>query len=237
MRVLPFAAVPALMIFGLEVAAAASFPCAKAATAVEKTICSDASLSELDEHLGRYYSAARAALGEAAPCLVKDQKQWLQTRNACADAKCLARVYLARLGELDALQPGATAIRNIELPPVDTLMWIIPPAEDTVAAPPNPQAPRLRVRGEIVDDIANGDGFVIQDSAGCKYALLTLMFMNKSSSVALETLTGTPDVVYEARGRAETSSDGSKHFSPAACTFIYRLAKMRRINPDSRTGS
>jgi uncharacterized protein len=48
MRTLRFAAVPALMIFGLDAAWAASFPCAKAATAVEKTICSDASISELD---------------------------------------------------------------------------------------------------------------------------------------------------------------------------------------------
>jgi uncharacterized protein len=53
MRTLRFAAVPALMIFGLDAASAASFPCAKAATAVEKTICSDASISELDPRRDR----------------------------------------------------------------------------------------------------------------------------------------------------------------------------------------
>jgi hypothetical protein len=108
---------------------------------------------------------------------------------------------------------------------VDTLAWIIPPAEDTVAAPPDPMAPPLRVRGRIVDDMANGDGFVVQDANGRKHALLTLMFMNKSSSVELESLTGNPDAVYEAHGRAETASDGSVHFAPGACTFIYRLAQ------------
>ena len=222
-----------LLKIGLAVAAlswcgpatAASFPCAKAGTAVEKMICADAAVSVLDEHLGRYYSAGRAALGAAKSCLVKDQKIWLQTRNACKDAKCLTRVYLARLAELDALQPGVTAVKGIELPRVDSLVWIIPPAEDAVAAPPAPSsAPEFRVRGKIVDDIAGGDGFVIEDAAGQKHPLLLLMFMEKASSVALESLIGTPGV-YEARGRAEKSADGSVHFAPGACTFVYRLAR------------
>jgi uncharacterized protein len=225
MRTLNLAAVSALALFALENASAASFPCAKAATAVEKSICADATVSELDEHLGRYYSAARAELGDAKSCLAKDQKSWLQTRNACKDAKCLRRVYLARLAELDALQPGMTAVKNIELPRVDTLKWIIPPAADTVAAPPPPaSAPPFVVRGEIVSDIETGDGFVIRDATGKKHPVLLLMFMEKASSVALESLIRTPGV-YEARGRAEKADDGSTHFSPGACTFIYRLAK------------
>ena len=118
-----------------------------------------------------------------------------------------------------------TAVRNIELPRVDTLMWIVPPAADTEAAPPAPaSAPPFVVRGEIVNDIEGGDGFVIRDAAGKKHPVLLLMFMEKASSVALESLIGTREV-YEARGRAEKSDDGSTHFSPGACTFIYRLAK------------
>ena len=225
MRTSSFAALSALALFALESASAASFPCAKATTAVEKSICADRTVSELDEHLGRYYSAARAELGEAKACLAKDQKSWLQTRNACKDAKCLKRVYLARLAELDALQPGMTAVKNIELPRADTLVWIIPPAADTVAAPPAPAAaPPFVVKGEIVSDIEGGDGIVIRDAAGRKHPILLLMFMEKASSVALESLIGAPGV-YEARGRAEKSDDGSLHFSPGACTFIYRLAK------------
>jgi uncharacterized protein len=225
MRISNLAVLSALSLAGAWPAAAASFPCDKATTAVEKSICADPLVSELDEHLGRYYSAARAALGTGKSCLAQDQKSWLKTRNACKDAKCLKRVYLARLATLDALQPGMTAVKNIELPRVDTLMWIIPAAEDTEAAPPAPaSAPPFVVKGEIVSDIETGDGFVIRDAAGRKHPILLLMFMEKASSVALESLTAAPGV-YEARGRAEKSDDGSAHFSPGACTFIYRLAK------------
>jgi uncharacterized protein len=214
----------AMWICGMSGASAASFPCEKAATSVEKMICGNAAVSDLDEYLGRYYAAGRDELGAAKNCLAANQKEWLRTvRNPCTDAKCLERVYLARLAELDALQPGATALKNIELPRVDTLVWIIPPAEDTVAAPPAPRtAAPLRVRGKIVDDIQGGDGFVIVDASGRKYPLLLLMFMEKASSVALESLIGTPGI-YEARGRAEKSGDGSTHFAPGACTLIYRL--------------
>jgi uncharacterized protein len=204
-------------------ASAASFPCEKAGTAVEKMICANPALSELDEHLGRYYSAGRAELGTAKTCLASNQKEWLRAaRNSCKDTKCLESAYLARLAELDALQPGMTAIKNIELPRVKSLVWIIPAAEDTVAAPPNTKGAPLVVQGKIVDDIAGGDGFVIQDKAGRKHLLLALMFIDKPSSVALESLIGSP-AVYEARGRAEASSDSSVHFAPGACTFIYRL--------------
>jgi hypothetical protein len=54
--------------------------------------------------------------------------------------------------------------------------------------------------------------------------VLLLMFMEKPSSVALESLIGAPGV-YEARGAAEKSDGGGTHFAPGACTFIYRLAQ------------
>jgi uncharacterized protein len=224
LKFVPMAGV--IWLCGLNGAAAASFPCEKAATSVEKMICANTKVSELDEYLGRYYSAARAELGRGKNCLANNQKDWLRTvRNPCKDAKCLERVYLARLAELDALQPGATALRNIELPRVDALVWIVPPAEDTVAAPPvSATAPGLRIRGKIVDDIATGDGIAIQDAAGRKHPVLLLMFMEKSSSVALESLIGSPGV-YEARGSTEKSADGSTHFAPGACTFFYRVAQ------------
>jgi uncharacterized protein len=102
---------------------AQSFDCRKAQTRSEKMICADAAIAELDEHLGRYYAAGRAALERGASCLQSDQAQWLKTtRDACQDASCLKTAYLNRLAELDPLQPGATAIRNIELPRVPSLV-------------------------------------------------------------------------------------------------------------------
>ncbi len=218
-------AVAAMLWLGFAPAAwGASFPCEKAGTPLEKTICGDANLSQLDEHLGRYYLVARETLGAASSCVAQNQRNWLKSeRNQCKDAPCLERVYLERLAELDALQPGASAIRNIELPRVKTLAWVIAPAEDTVAAPRNPQAQPLIVTGRILDEVSGGDGYAIQEAAGDKYLLLTLMFITDSSAAILESLAKSAAARYEARGSLEVSSDGSKHFAPGACTFIYRL--------------
>src|ERR1041384_6982657 len=79
---------------------AASFDCAKAATATEKLICTNQRISDLDEYLGRYYRSARSELGRGGECLVPNQRDWLRdVRNMCKDAKCLERVYLKRLAE------------------------------------------------------------------------------------------------------------------------------------------
>ena len=220
------AAVITICMFVSSAAQAASFDCAKAGTPVEKMICGNSRLSELDEHLGRYYGAARAALGRAQTCLATTQRDWLRgVRNPCRDAACLERAYLARLAELDPLQPGMTAIKNIELPAVKALAWVIPPAEDEVAAPRDPRRPPLLLTGRILDESAEGDGFVLQESTGAKHVLLALMFIDKSSGVALETLSRQKDESFEARGQRETSSDGVAHFSPGACTFIHRLPR------------
>ena len=117
-------------------ASAASFDCKLAKTDTEKAICANEEVSTLDEYLGRYYAAARDTLKSADKCLVTDQRIWIrEKRNPCKDAACLRAAYLERLAVLDPLQPGATAIRNIELPKVWALVWIVPPAADTVAAP------------------------------------------------------------------------------------------------------
>jgi uncharacterized protein len=204
---------------------AASFDCKKATTPTEKQICANEKVSELDEHLGRYYFAARAAVGHGASCLVKNQREWIARRNACKDAACLERLYLSRLAELDALQPGMTAIKNIELPVVKTLVWIEGPAEDMIAAPRTAKPSPLVVTGKIEDEVTDGDGFVIRDARGVKYALLTSMFITKASGVTFETLAGEADSVFEARGQREVSGDGTAHFAPGFCTFVYRMPK------------
>jgi hypothetical protein len=86
-----------------------------------------------------------------------------------------------------------------------------------------PQAKPLIVEGRILDEVAGGDGYVIQDAAGNRHLLLALMFITDASAVALETLAKNATARYEARGLLEVSGEGSKHFAPGACTFIYRL--------------
>lgn len=205
---------------------AASFDCKKASTKVETLICGNQQLSELDEHLGRYYAAGRAELGSAASCLGTNQRTWLRTvRNGCTDTTCLRRVYLERLAELDPLQPGATALRNVELPRVKSLVWVIPPADDQVAAPRDPKRPTLQLSGRILDETTNGDGFVLQDPQGAKHPVLMLMFILKSSGVRLETLAHEQGATFEVTGQEEKDSAGTRYFSPGACTYIHRLPK------------
>jgi hypothetical protein len=73
LRKAAFAACALLAAFNSP-ALGASFDCAKAGTAVEKTICGDAELSSLDEHLGRYYVVALEQAGAGGACLKSDQR-------------------------------------------------------------------------------------------------------------------------------------------------------------------
>lgn len=201
---------------------AASFDCAKAATSAEKLICSSSRVSDLDEYLGRYYAAARAGLGRGGACLVPTQRNWLrQVRNVCKDVACLESAYLQRLAELDPLQPGATALKNDKLPSVPALHWVVPPELDTVAAPPPRVHQPLVVKGKLVDDVAQGDGFVIEDDQGVKHVVLASMFIDKSNGVALESLSHGEPRRFEVRGEQELSSDGRAHFAQGACRFVY----------------
>lgn len=94
----------ALTLLGAVVstdAFAASFDCSKAGTLVENAICSDPTLSELDNGPSQAYKAALA--GSTAPEALKaDQKAWLSQRNQCRDASCLRAAYQTRLSVLQA---------------------------------------------------------------------------------------------------------------------------------------
>ena len=214
-------------VFLLNSAAqSASFACDLARSTVEKAICSDPELSTLDEHLGRYYSAARSALESADSCLVSDQRIWLRAqRDSCNDADCLRQAYLRRLAELDPLQPGVTAIRNIELPSVKALVWIVPPAADQVAAPVNKDARPLVAQGAILNEVSGGgDGYVLRAGDGRRMLIVPLMFLESPTTEILASLTRVGGE-YEVRGYSEVSADGSLHFAPGRCVFVYRTAR------------
>lgn len=212
---------------------AAGFDCARATSTTEKAICADAALSALDEHLARYYSAGRMVLKEGASCLQSDQQRWLQRRNACRDNACLNEAYLDRLAELDALQPGATAIRNVALPARPALAWVIPPGADQVAAPPNPKARPAQFSGAIVDEVATGDGYVLSAAGGERHLLLPLMFIDGASATYLQALAREKDRTFRVTGHV-TSREGRTDFEPSRCIFIHRVAAPAdgRVFPD-----
>lgn len=87
------------MLFASPFSFGASFDCAKAATPVEKLICSDDALSTLDEQLGAAY---RQALSESTDkeLIKKAQAEWLKEQRACKDSACLTEKYRARIAVL-----------------------------------------------------------------------------------------------------------------------------------------
>ncbi|MBY8958798.1 hypothetical protein J1G18_16020 [Pseudomonas sp. MIS38] len=80
---------------------ASSFDCASATSPTEKTICTDPYISSLDERLGVLWSQTLASVADPK-ALKTDQRQWLKSRNGCAQRiACLRREYLMRIAELD----------------------------------------------------------------------------------------------------------------------------------------
>jgi uncharacterized protein len=83
-------------------ARAASFDCAKARAPIEKMICSDGALSDLDGRLAVTYRHALAGSAQPEP-FKAEQRAWLATeRKKCADVPCLKQTYERRLTALEA---------------------------------------------------------------------------------------------------------------------------------------
>jgi uncharacterized protein len=207
-----------LLSGNLPQARAASFPCEKASSAAEKLVCQDGEVSVLDEVLGRRYAAARLVLKGAQACLTEDQRIWLlKERAACTDTLCLKRTYLQRLAQLDALQPGATANRNLDLPAVPALVWVVPPAADSVAAPRGSQSRRaapLAMRGKLLDEIKGGDGFWLQTSAYTRHMIVPLMLLEADTALTLSELARDGNARFEVLGSAAADDAGAQAAAP-----------------------
>ncbi len=105
-------------------AGAPSFNCALAQAPVEKLICADDALADLDAELGRAYQARRLALADGErPALQAEQRDWLKSRltqcklpaqghldltAAAPSTACLAKLYRTRIDQLTAVARTAT---------------------------------------------------------------------------------------------------------------------------------
>jgi uncharacterized protein len=102
------------MAIGSSACLAASFDCTKARSPVEKAICSDAALSQLDDELGATF---RKAVAEN-PQVRQQQTTWLRnTRDKCETVDCLVTVYRAQIQDLG----GATAQAPNAPPPASAV--------------------------------------------------------------------------------------------------------------------
>lgn len=101
-----------LLIFGCNSipAHSASFNCEKAETIMEKTICSDAGLSTLDEQIAKLYAETKTELKDRPDernDLIRDQRNWLNMLRTLPKAspcavkpECLRDNYELRIREL-----------------------------------------------------------------------------------------------------------------------------------------
>ena len=105
---------------------AASFDCEKATTSVERLICADPELSELDEELGQTYSLTLEASSNSLD-LRKAQRDWLKNRDQYMlgdQARgSVADMYRSRIAELRAL--SAQKARAGFVPSKETIQKLI----------------------------------------------------------------------------------------------------------------
>jgi len=81
-----------------------SFDCAKSRTTVEKTICADEYLSQLDVSLSESYSNL-LHYSDDTDKPHADQRAWLKQRNACKTAVCIQTAYEKRITEVCTQYP------------------------------------------------------------------------------------------------------------------------------------
>lgn len=79
-----------------------SFDCGRAETRVERLICTDSNLAQLDVRMSIAYFTLRANSADR-DTLLREQRAWLRVvRNACSDSACLSKEYLLRINALGA---------------------------------------------------------------------------------------------------------------------------------------
>ncbi len=96
-----------------------SFDCVRAASAIERLICSDDWLAESDQLLNRSWTRLQEA-DRADYQAVEAQRAWIQRRNACVledEAQtCVRTAYRERIRELDALVAAPAAAPDPAMP-------------------------------------------------------------------------------------------------------------------------
>ncbi len=199
----------------------ASFECQRNTIRIEKMICSDGVVSDLDEVLARFYAGAASALKSNAVCLKRDQQAWLLRRNACRDVACLDRIYRERLAELTPLQPGVNLRRRLDVPEIPQLIGALAPEADRVMAPA--VASRAgSVNGQLLHDAKQG-AYVIREKSGRQTIVLLDIMRGGDSGVQVPAMAEAhKDAAISARGFL-AAKDATPAFDRRHCVYLYRL--------------
>ena len=206
-------------------AEAAGFDCAKAKSKIEKIICADPELSNLDEYLGRYFEGALESAKDAAACVKADQKDWVKhVRDSCGPmSACLTEAYLKRLSTLSGLQPGMNLIEIVDLPQAPTLMAVIAPE---VEFPPSKAKTPLELTGQLVWEQADqmNMGYAVKPDNGKAQAFVLDMSIGNSPAHELVKyfIDRTPKPQYRVRGMKDDEGNG---FAAGECRFVYEMPR------------
>ncbi len=93
-----------LVVLFPSLSLAASFDCTRAATKMEKLICSDAQLSKSDEDLAATYSKVLIEAADPA-AIKKQQREWLaDVRKRCDEVVCIRNAYTLRITQLASIK-------------------------------------------------------------------------------------------------------------------------------------
>ncbi|MET3709791.1 uncharacterized protein ABIC65_000471 [Sphingomonas trueperi] len=103
-----FAVTPAPALPASQADAGPSFACSAAATAVEKAVCADPTLSGLDRQMAQLFAAAkRSAFGSGPSNQLAAQRTAVKNMRSCTTpraeqplSRCLQRLYTVRIQEL-----------------------------------------------------------------------------------------------------------------------------------------
>ena len=110
MNIYRIALIGFLIFLSLSLTEAASFDCRKAFSRIEKAICSDARLNDLDNQLGYLYREVKNSIGNPhyVDQFVRESRKWLKERNRCRNRNCIRQKYHNRITQLQSMLPHNT---------------------------------------------------------------------------------------------------------------------------------
>lgn len=99
MKFVKYACVAAVLLAQFP-AHAASFDCRRGHSAAEKTICTHADLSALDDELGGLFKRLRREGSDRRALVADSDSKWAWREQNCTDHDCLVGWYQSRIAEL-----------------------------------------------------------------------------------------------------------------------------------------
>jgi uncharacterized protein len=115
-----------------------AFDCSKAQGEVEKLICSDASLAELDRKLAAVYKAAGAkAQGKLATRLREEQRGWVKGRNECWKANG-QQTWITATWTVNTVKGCIDAQYRLRTSELQSVWRLVPPRTASYACQNNP---------------------------------------------------------------------------------------------------